>query len=612
MSGKIDPAGWYKTTLEQLRNATLASVISEDIHNIEHYYMSRPSAPVAEVMYISTVINKKPVFLRASNMPHTQDIFTRKFTVFVQKQSTSEITISAHGYGAVLPYMFIGGALEVQFQDPSEEWCSIRLDIEAQKKECLQNFMLNRVPSDAAPLGLGACPVIQNTALWPDDILKLFKERQICTVETHMNPSCMGRCDIRKERDFLEFAESIQCQFEDIVNEKIRITCVFVGDDGTVARYALPYNFYKHLRAPTAPLYPFPYSPYGAQQLELRRNFGVSYVDEKSLHCQTLINGVPQFFTVDEKGTIALVPPMPAFKPRFQVWVGRAPTMVHEYGKRICESPTHPIYVPHGEDYSASPIVNLNGYRMTGRPVRCNIQLVRHMAFGARTRSGIDVLDSDTKREYIDSRPHKNESMFRTTTAPNVLIHALKQLIGVVKRCEDGDETSDPEDRRLLDSLQKADSKVKNATIRKASNDGVLYESNCAEALRSAFPSFDVLEGDVAIRRTFLDTDAKEYTGVDILVTVDSASAILIQCKRKTRVSEDDYAAFLRTFNYAVSKKPSMLILGIFVVHKQKVTPNENFWELQHTPGVSMVCANDTNPCELVSAVGGLVKHFLI
>jgi hypothetical protein len=612
MSGKVDPAGWYKSTLEQLTNATLASVISEDIHNIEHYYLAQAApAPVAEIMYISTVINKKPVLLRASNMPHTQDVFTRKFTVFVQKQATSEVTISTHGYGAVLPYMFIGGDLEIQFKDPSEEWYSIRLDIEAQKKECLRDFMLTRVPSDAAPLGLGVSPVIENNRLWSEDILTLFKERQICTVETHTNPSCMGRCAIRKEADFLEFAESVQCQFEAILNKSVRITCVFVRDDGVIAKYALPYNFYKYIHAPAAPVYPFPYSPYGTQQLELRRDFDVSYVDEQTLHCRTYIDEVPHFFTIDEKGTIALVQAMPAFRPRFRVWVGRAPAEVHEYGKRICEHPTHPIYVPHAEDYSASPVVDLNGYRMTGQPIRCPIQLTRHMPFVARTRTGIDVLDADTKRDYIDARMHKNDSTFKTTpTRPNVLIHALKQLIGLVKRSEDADQPSGSEDQRLLKALQMSDSKVKKAGVRKASNDGVLYETNCAEALRAAFPDFEILEGDIAIRRTFLGTEDKQYTGVDILVRVGAESAILIQCKRKDRVTSDDYDAFLRTFNYAVSMKPSMLILGVFVVHKPKITPNENFWELQHTPGVSMVCANDTNPQELVGTVEGLVNHF--
>lgn len=610
MSGKIDPAGWYKTTLDQLGNATLASVISEDIHNIEHYYMSHTaSAPVADVMYISTIINKKPVFLRASNMPHTQEIFTRKFTVFVQKQSTTEVTISTHGFGAVLPYMFIGGALEIQFKDSSDEWYSIRLDIEAQKKECLRDHALSRVPSDAAPLGLGSSPVIENDRLWCNDILTLFKERQICTVETHTNPSCMGRCDIRKESDFLEFAESIQCQFEENLNNTMRVTCVFVGDDGVINRYALPYNFYKQ-RVPEAPIFPFPHSPYGTEQLELRRDFDVSYVDEQTLHCRTYINGVPHFFTIDEKGTIAFVEPIPSFKPRFQVWNGRAPKVAHEYGKRICESHTHPIYVPHVEDYSASPVVNLNGYRMTGLPVRCNIQLTRHMPFAARTRSGINVVDLETKRNYIDSRPHKNDSVFKTNSGLNVLIHASKQLLSLAKRCGDGDETSDPEDQRLLQALRSSDSKVKKAGVRKASNDGMLYESICAEAIRSTFPTFDVLEGDIAIRRMFLGTDEKQYTGVDVLVTVDPTCAILIQCKRKDRLVADDYDAFLRTFKYAVSTKPSMLILGIFAVHKPAITPNHSFWEMQHTPGVSMVCTEDKNAGKLITVIEGIIKHF--
>lgn len=603
MSGTVDAAGWYISTNRELENATLPSVISEDIHNIEHYYEAHgASAPIATILYISTTYRGKTLFVRASNMPHTESIIRKKFTAFAQKPTES--MVATHGYGAVLPSMYIGGALEIQFKE-GEDWKRITLDIGAQNKECAETRRLTILPSNASDLGVGVGPVLENATVWTPEILAMFKTHNICTVEIHTNPTFKGHFDARNNREFCQFLESVQFQFEEILNKRVRITGVFV-DNSECDTYTLPFNFWKKLYNPLAPEWPFPYSPHSTTQLEFHRSFDVDYTDT-SVHCRTLIRGEFVFFAITEKG-IQQVHTIVGFTPRFRVWCGRATAQAHAYATNITGESTHPAYLPILDDFASGLVIDLNGYRMNLLPLRGEIPRSERRPYASRTRIGVDVLDQDTKRKYIDARAHKDESTLRTIhhgTFKNLLKFVATKIADIVKRCNDPADEDGNEDDRLLHAIAVAPA-ARKASTRRAAIEGHNFETNCAELLRNEFsePEYRVVEGDVRIRREFLGSDNKQYTGIDLLVQVPNLMNIVIQCKRKERIQPDDYESFLRSFRYAREKYTKTPIHGLFVVDKDKVTWNNGLRELLATPGVNLVFSN------IVEAVQKTIDHY--
>lgn len=593
MSGTVDAAGWYISTNRELENASLPSVISEDIHNVEHYYEAHGAdAQMARIVYVSGSFGGKVLFVRASNMPHTEAIITKKFTAFAQK--SFESMVATHGYGALLPSMYIGGALEIQFKEDNE-WKRITLDIEAQRKECLEHRRLTILPSNACEIDLGGCPLVENPTIWNDQIRQEFNAQGICTIELHKNPTFKERCDIRDETTFCHFLESAQGQFEEILNKKVAITGIFLSENKTSTIYKLPYNFFKKLYNPLAAEYPFPYSPYGATQLELCRSFEIDYSDTH-IRCQTKIRGNPVLFTLTEKGDIVHeTNPNPVFTPRFRVWIGRAQKDTHEYARHITTHPEHPLYLQTMEAYADGLVVNLDGYRMTLLPIRGEIVVARSLPFASRTRMGIDVYDQTTKQKFIDAKPHKDASTLKTihTGVGNVLKFVTKRLAALVSRCNDPAETDGNEDDRLYRAIA-VEPAARKVSVRRAAVRGHSFENNCAELLRLEFADRDyqIVEGDVKIRRDFLQSDNKQYTGIDILVQVPELMNIVIQCKDKDRLQPEDYESFLRTFKYARDLHKSIPIHGLFVVDKDKLTWNKGLRELVSTPGVTLVFSN--------------------
>lgn len=625
MSGHVDPAGWYKTTNSNLESATLATVISEDIHNIEHYYANNGvNAPMPNIIYLSGRINNKSVFVRASNMPHTETIIKHKFTAFAQKAKApapSEATstkakMHKHGFGAVLPSMYIGGSLEIQFKD-NEDWKVITLNVEKQRTECLENGNLSVLPSDACDLGLGVIPLLENASVWEEDILQLFKAKGICTVELHTNPTFKGHNDVTSKKSFSHFLESVQHQFEEALDtNKIGITGVFLEHDTENSMFYLPHNFMKELYHPAAPIYPFPYSPYGTSQLEARRDFDVQYTDTNIL-CRTMINDLPVFFTITDKGAIVHDKnPSPGFVSQFRVWIGRAPQMVREYTKYITSSTSGVNKKNSVEIYADGLAVNIAGLRLTSRPLRGHTIVARSLAYGNWTRIGVDITDEYTKTEFVDSKEHKELSGLKrcedgSTKRGNIIEFVCTVLEKLIRSSKDSGPEGDVSDERLLKEIATS-ATVRLRRAKQAGVEGCSYETRCAEAIRNEFESIaSVVEGDVRIRREFLNTDKKEFTGIDILLQIPDSMNIAIQCKRSEKISSEEYVSFLRTFKEACRKHHGTVTHGLFVVDKTKtLTWNEGLHALVSTPGVSIVRTDGFDTEALVKAVKSTVEFY--
>ncbi len=598
MSGTVNAAGWYNSTNRELENASLPSVISEDIHNIEHYYNNRgPSAPIVQILYGSYVHDGTPLFFRASNMPHTEDIIEKKFTAFAPKQAES--MVATHGYGGVLPSMYIGGNLEIQFLDLGR-WKRIALDIEAQRGECEKKQRLTTLPSKAMSLGVGGIPLIENAKVWPVELLELFKTHNICTIELHENPTFKGHGNIRETPFFSQFLESVQSQFEEILTTKVDVTGIYIDDNNTVTQYKLPYNFYQKLHNPETRA--FPKSPYGIADLEVCKTVDVDYTDT-SVHCRTTIGDVPIFFAITDKGCQS-VNPIPDFTTRFQVRIGKVNEDTYRYASALTVDPKHPMYIQNLQAFADGLLVNLSGYRMTLKPLMGRLQRSQYLPYMAHTRVLVDVCDQETKRKFIDAKAHKDTSSLKTIRSgtANLLETVVITLCKLLKKCP-----TDTDLYRELTEMQV----VRRRNQRKAVERGHSYEKNCLDMLQQAFGSstYSVIGNDIAIRRSFLGTEDKQYQGIDILVQSQCGVTIAIQCKRKERVSAPDYESFIRTLQYAREKYPSDYIHGLFVVQKP-IDVNQNCFELLETPGVNLVYVPDKQLDKLTARVTSTLNYY--
>jgi hypothetical protein len=164
----------------------------------------------------------------------------------------------------------------------------------------------------------------------------------------------------------------------------------------------------------------------------------------------------------------------------------------------------------------------------------------------------------------------------------------------------------------IRDAVIKAPA-VRRTRLRTAANDGNAYETNCLDILREYFSSDDTIKvhgNDVAIRRTILETDDKQFTGIDIFLETNGI-CIAIQCKRKDRVVSSDYESFIRTLRYAREKRSSDYVHGLFVVQKMPEM-NANLIELFQTPSADLAVISDNNLESIVSCVRNVLAYYAI
>jgi hypothetical protein len=606
MSGHINAAGWYLSTTRELKNASLPSVIAEDIHNVEHYQSANPNAPPAKFLFGSCLLIRKgkktePVFFRASNMPHTADIFERKLTAFAKKNGES--MVATHGYGAVLPPMYIAGIYKNQFFDHGEDaWKEIQFDIGKKEEECetdeFKAFPLN-------PVEVLVKPDIEETLIWTEEVVRLFQEHDICTIEWHRNPTFKGHEDLRDKKQFLNFLQALQSQFEEIIcTGAVEIAGVFVDDNQKSTIYPFPYNFYKELHNPNT--LAFPISPYGITELEEFVDFNVTYTDT-STHCCVQLSTGPVWFEIKEKtGQIEPLTPIPDIAPRMVVRIGKIKEHTRLYAECIAADCDHPLHLPNLQSFADGLYLDLGDYRMTKQPLSGVLPRSQYLPYLASTRVLVKVCDEDTKRRYIDARARKDLSTLKTGNGNRIknvadaLVKLMTRAVKSGKPIEDG----------IRDAVIKAPA-VRRTRLRTAANDGNAYETNCLDILREYFSSDDTIKvhgNDVAIRRTILETDDKQFTGIDIFLETNGI-CIAIQCKRKDRVVSSDYESFIRTLRYAREKRSSDYVHGLFVVQKMPEM-NANLIELFQTPSADLAVISDNNLESIVSCVRNVLAYY--
>lgn len=606
MSGPVNAAGWYRSTKHKLKNATLASVISEDIHNIEHYKTRYPNAGPAKLLYGSCRARNgnDQLFFRASNMPHTKRIVEDKFTVFAAKDSES--MIATHGFGAVLPPMYIGGDYEGQFRDPTTgDWFRTEFDIGAQEEECRTLGELKTFPSPPKKLGGNIRTTVDNADMWPTEVLAAFRTYAICTIEVHTNPTCEGHEDIGNREEFERFLESIQAQFEDmIVREDAVIAGIFVDDVPTL--YHLPYNFYKK-HNPSSSFFAFPVSPYGITELEEALDFEFLYT-ETSMHGRVKISEEDVYFVVPEKGPARAVAPIANFTPLFTIRIGKVNEHTDLYAKRMTEDDTHPLHLENLQAFADGLFVSLDGYRMTLKPLHGILKRSQYLPYLAKTRVHLKIHDLSTKANFIDAAAHKDASTLQKIRdgRGNPLNVALDAVCSLLSKALKGKKDPLMKDD-LFKELTRAPA-ARRARVTHAVNDGHTYEVNCVDHLRAAFGDM-VIGNDVAIRRDVLGTTDKQYSGIDILLQTDHGVLIAIQCKRKERVSENDYESFVRTLKYARTKFASDYVHGLFVAQNPP-DMNTNLREFLATPSVQLLVIPDANLGDIVAHVTAILQFY--
>jgi hypothetical protein len=486
-----------------------------------------------------------------------------------------------------------------------EEWKTMSLNVEEQRRECETNRYLI-LPSSPSELPRGTVPVLQNAALWAPELLAMFRDMNICTVEEHRNPTFKGHLNIRSSDAFCEVLESLQAQFEGILISKVKITGVYVEDDGSLQIFQLPHNFYRR-RDPTETA--FPISPYGLTTLESCSTFEVDFTST-TVHCR---DGTGFSFSIPESGKPTPEVPSPGFTPRFTVSIGKIDKETYLYASRIANEPKHPLHNGTRLAVLSDRIyINLNGYRMTLKPVYCkDLRANDHPNWGdgeagVWTRVLVTINDADTKKTFIDAKPHKDKSTLMDRAGlKNVIETTVKTLCRLMKSCVEKNAT--------VADLLTVVRETTRRRVRGAQLAGISYETRCVNVLQDGLDDpFTVMGNDIAIRREFLDTNDTQYSGIDILVGAETADLrIAIQCKCKARIEEDDCDSFLRTLAYARNKYPSTVLPGVFVIQKG-VMMSRHLLRVMETPGVQVVCVPEDQPTKLLEVVQSLISYLTL
>lgn len=618
MSDKVRHSGWFSTTDKELQSGTFVTTESEFLQNVFHYYQqATTTVPVATVVYMSIMINGVPHFIRATNMPHSEDIIRRILTPYC-KQTTDEInaSIGTHGHGGSVPFIYTGGVLTIQYED-SGTLKQVVVDVEQQRLHSKSNHAQDEFPTPTYS------PKISSThrrwkQSWSPEIMRQFEPLGLCTFFVHEEPNFKGHVDlVQNQTDFANALEGIQAEFEElIVDGKLRVIGLFVKSDDEIIRYDLPYDFFStHTFDNGTPIQvkegdPLPLSPFGITDLENKFTFDFfCHTDKLFFRFGELYGEVTgttntaNWKPLDNAHVLGL-----NRQPDFTVTCGR----ITETCERLCRwfvptSQNHCLKFPRLEEYAHDCYVNIRGYRTTLKPIEDGMIKVSNKPYKSRTRVLVDIQSDEVKRKYFNATAWKDRSCFpQNNRDNNPILRAMRTVYGVFNEWKSAEPVTVTLDMVVQRLGSKEESRQK---VHEASVSGLNFEQRCGHALHEKYSdNYQVTVGDALVRNTLLETQSKEYLGVDIAIVNDDV-ALMIQCKDKERISEEDVISFIRTFKRAMEiHRTQRIVCGIFV-SRSDVSCKKARSLLLETPGITGVVVG-TNVNILLAHVDTVLSYY--
>jgi hypothetical protein len=611
-------SGWLSAKVDDLKTATAADTNSEDPGNIDHYYnLMGAGAPVATILYVAKVdmYEGKPTlyFLKATNMPHTHEIYNNKLTPYCVKAtdaSTGPAQIHARGYGAILPFMYNRGVTNIQWENADGSFSQIITDVDAQITAAKNgtddvNLPKPSYTKDMTTLGRGAQRFHNDVQLWGANTVQLFKDLGIKTWEVAINPSFNGREDlVRSQRQFQHYLECLQTQFEDAIHaEKLKIVGIFLGEEEKV--YESPYPFHKENT-----------TAFDDIEEPITTSGRYNLLDEFSIECMAFdtveVSVNPVLFaryTRKATGDVSfykwtsaggngnyksqlLAQPVENFITDFDVTYGRSPAAKRyaDVLRTLEKNELHPLQYDSIEKYADGVYVSVSGMRTTLKPIEAGGKKVANTMDHSEQRMFLNIRTKRMKK-HIHLQDWKENSRFTNISKPqeNPLIFAVQAMQCFQARAflKQPTRTED----RFIDTLGATAAAMGDGA---AATEGRNLEAQFGRLMEREFPDMEHTIGDQAIKRDVLGLplNSQGNQAVDTLhVSEEDSLWIATQVKSGDRDKDEAFHNFVNTFRLVRERalvRDRARCFGVLIHYKGLKNPSA--WEiLSKEPGLSVV-----------------------
>ena len=611
-------SGWLSAKVDDLKTATAPDTNSEDAGNIDHYYnLMGADAPIATILYVSKIdiYEGKPTqyFLKATNMPHTHEIYNNKLTPYCVKATDTgagPAQIHARGYGAILPYMYNRGVTNIQWENTDGSFSQITTDVDAQIAAAKNGVDDANLPKpsytkDITTLGRGAQRFHNDVQLWGPSTVQLFKDLGIKTWEVAINPSFNGREDlVGSERQFQHFLECLQTQFEEAIQaEKLTIVGVFLGDEENV--YVSPYPFHKENTTAFDDI-DEPITTSGRHNL----------LDEFSVECMAFdtveasvnpvlfarytrkTTGEMSFYKWSSAGgngnykSQLLAQPMETFVADFDITYGRSPSAKRyaDVLRTLDKNERHPLQYDSIEKYADGVYVSVSGMRITLKPIDAGGKKVANTMDHSDQRMFLNVRTKRMKK-HIHLQDWKENSRFTNISKPqeNPLIFAVQAMQCFQARAFKQQSTRTED--RFVETLGATAAPTGDAA---AATEGCNLEAQFGRLMEREFPDMEHILGDKTIKKDILELSlaSQGNQAVDTLhVSEEEGLWIATQVKSGERDKDDAFHNFVNTFRLVRERalaRDGARCFGI-LIHYNGLKNTSAYEILSKEPGLSVV-----------------------
>jgi len=559
----IRMGGWVSAKYDDLKTATAVTTSSEDFQNIGHYYrLHGDDAPTAEFMFVCKVDvfegQETRYFLKATNMPHTKDIYMSKLTPYCVKrtEATEEgpARIDARGYGAILPFMYTGGTHTIQWDNGDGTFWQIETDVDAQIRAAKEGLEDSRIPKPTPPKNLaglrGVTRYYNDATIWSQPVVDKFEELGIRTWEVAVNPNFAGHEDLVKNKDeFRYFLEGIQNQFIRQIHEgRLRIVGVFLTMASGEQRY-------------------FEWTYGGGQATNYKSR------------------------PMDEAEVRQLI-----FTPDFEHTYGRS-KLARDYADQINKIKGHPLQSDSIEDHAAGVNLSIDGMQVSLKPMGVpGMPKVANTLDHSEMRQHTNIL-TQRGRDWVHLQDWKDKSMLRPMNKPheNPIVFAILAMLTFQRKAFKGGELRTEE--RFINTLSAASATAAAATGTAAA-EGRSLEGRCGRFMEHAFSDMEHILGDGAIKRTILQLsqDSQGNQAIDSLHRDEEAALwIGIQVKSGQRDKDGDFVDFVNTFEKLRAKANEVAARCFGVLVHYNGLKNKNAYEIiSKESGLSIVSKEDS------------------
>ena len=609
----IRMSGWLESRIADLVTGTAATFHSETWGNIEHYYKKfGAAAPKATILYVvkEDVFEGKKTqyFLKATNMPHTYDIYNRILTPYCNKvDEEGPAKLSKRGYGGILPFLYTGGVTNIQWENPDGTYSQIVTDIDAQKAAAMAKADDTALPkpnytANIVSLGRKAERFYSDVEFWGQEVIDAFVELGIKTWEVTINPTFNGRENIVGDcRQFQHFLEGLQTQFEEaIMSEKLNVTGIFLGEEP--ATYLCPFRFQDENSEAFFDVNGV-VSTSGLYNLKDEFTIECMYINTAEPSAApsqyvryTKRNGEQLYFVWKYSGgtsyTSELLTDPIEFVPDFTHTYGRSPLATLYAGtiKSLPKDELHPLQYDSIENYAAGAYVSANGMRATSKPIEIpGFPKVANLMDHSDTREFVNIL-SKRAAGYIHFQDWKECSKFKQTSKPHdnpIVFAILAMLLFQKKAFKSLNQRSEEAFIAALSSTR--------ISAPAAAAEGKNFEALFGRLVEAEFTDMEHLIGDQQIKRDImkLPLNSQGNQAIDTLHTTDGMW-IATQVKSGLRDKDDAFHDFVHTFRLLRDKalETGDRCFGI-LVHYKGLKNVKAADIISREPGLSIVSRED-------------------